>query len=1608
MIHSSSATSLPPIPTDTLQALAAPPRREADRPHQSASTLTPIPANSTFGQWWSQLGQAFQSPDVQQWMQDRGIKTDSIKINPMSGQIEFTVKTEPGRPLHTVGLDDPSWAAVSGPILDAARIIVADSSTTTFSPPLSATDNSAPFNLMKHFYKASPFFSPSHANRSEEQLAEHRAQLADIRNRYQAAFDVRHLADFVREGTRDETDIARELNARVVYVDSAGTYTPANAGDHNSVSLKQFIEDHDWHIPTTLDQLDNLASALMTPFPRAPANGNYGGARAWPVPLDALSTQQLSADIQQGRIGEIDLRPSTSVLAYLLDGAPVLPSHTAEPRRLIDSLIASPKGQALGQAIQAQFEAQSVKGSVNDWLLTALNLAPSETAEAAPGTGPTVIAGYTLLSPQNAGKTAATVVSELTAALAKGSSPDKAAIQATLLLSSRAPEFLVKDIPQDLTVGTHSWVSLTTAVARIEALAPGSTATMTYAQVMLQASIAPITDEQQRTEFVAQSAALKDWAVANGMPYPTTDAALKRVREAFSAQVDELQKASLASTAAMPTAWGMALEQLKAALPDLDPKLFEEKSISVQPSNRHFPGPYSILDLYIDGRGIPNAPDSADNWGETARNLIRDLTVGAVNLPGDGRRGTWVSSSAAFDINAVMQKLEQLPRLSDAFNTAFSAYSDAIKTATAAHIKHMVSKLPLADRQHFEFGKITIAKEVHHEWGGVTVSERNKTTEGCVQIKIEREGQVHTYQLDRLRGTITPRPDLGDFKTGQPYYKESRPFNEYKVITPKGNYPAGLTEESKGAAGVPDSFAGARTAYLADAILEDMDLPGVKKSAKGQTTFDTEVPTHERVGEFALNLIPFRSAIVNFQKGNLAQGLGELSWDVFGFLVGFGSALKGAKTLATGASALSKIGQTLKVVGRAAVGALNPVGGLDDLARGALSVTAGVFKAGYRGVKHLRTYRSVDLLKLAKRPDIAEGTYKALNHTVESKALAKFDEAAGKWYAVDPRTQQAYGKALDNFVADAPGADSLQAVGSADGVASASQQHGLAASGKFKDGQKTVEGTAVMFQGHWHRYDPIKKQAFGTPLNDFTPSRVAAGGEVRPLDTQLLGYEAKYIAPDELSTKSLQGNVYVGRSEKEYVKIDGLLYESRLKDGQRVIRHPKGTGPDIHVSDLGASGWEPSSRSARLLGGASDSTTRWKLGDSTYVVPMDDIKTVENSTTPFMLNYKGVDHNVIFDSAAGAWKEANRAPGVDALNHPYFWRTGKGKWQRGPFSEFLKAKKPEVHRYAFVDVTPSSAVSIPRDAKAMPKNLHYFWAGQEIPAKLTDNIAKNAEKAHGYTSILHVDADTPAIFHQMKQKLESKIPGLEVRNLQEDDVFKQLKNDEMYDYFRQGQGKNLAAASDVARYPITNKYGGFYLDTDDVIRTRVGSDAVNAGANDVLLNSPVGHALSNYSGFYNTSNFGTQANNPVITDMITEMKKRFAANKAYFMENRPTVARDANGVVQYTPEFNTYERKIFETVGPTLFNDNLKLKRPDMYELGFDGRTKESKVVGSKLESHGPIVNIEKEVRQSYIRSGIVPPDTLGKQLGKVKEHYFPLQHRFNVQIGAEHSWIDS
>ncbi|MGF6093997.1 hypothetical protein [Pseudomonas sp. 18175] len=1008
--------------------------------------IDPLPAHSTFGQWWSLLGRAFQSPQTQQWIDKLGVEPGSILLTPRAGQIQFrlTRERDPQQILYTLTREDPGWAAISGPIMAAAKVLAAGDTSASFKPPLNTSSRHAPLGTVRHFYKEPHTSTRSaaearaatllqekafvelppgrhlklHDSRSEIALERHHAALADIDSRFQVASGLRQLS------AGEDVDITGQLQRLKVAIPRDSSYQPVAAGKNNAVSLKQYLDDHGFDIPTTRSQLDNLANTLATAAPRSPLHGDYLGALAWPHPVDPAIFQELRTALSPGQLEGIDLSAFKNVLAYLLEKRQISPAETRNPRRLLDNLINSPKGQALGAALQAWLEAKSIKGSANDWLLAALHL--DTNAATAPADPHITVEGYPLMSAENADKTASTVLSQLRIALLVGgkASAQTAALYTTLLLSSRAPEFLVKDIPPSVVLGSHAWVSFVTAVKRIEATSPGATAAMSYGQVMLHASIAPVTVQDRRIEYVAQHDALKHWAVANGMGLPTTDVAMQAVRTAFDAQVKQLREASETTLTTTPTRRDMALQALKKAFPHMPAQALEDKCITLQPAYRTLPGPYSMLDLYLERRALsdqfPGPSHNVEQYGQA--HLTAGLPSQAVYehtqriAPVKSR---WVSSSAAVDIAKVLTTLKSLPAIAPSFEQAFSGFAADVTKITKAQVKQLISTLPLEDRQNIEYGKVTIAKEMDLARTNTQQPRRSRTREGSVLVKTERNGQVRTYEINRLKGEIIRRVDLGDFPAGERSVTGSYAYKAFEIITPGGAYASGVSDERTDPLGIPNSFGSDRTAFIADAIVKDLDLPALKQQAKGVTTFDTERPTYEAGIEFVLNLIPLRSAIVNFQKGDLAEGLNDLAMDIFGFLIGVGTAAKAGKAAMTGASALSKAAQVAKIIGRTAVGSLNPVSGIGDLARGVWAGARKTVNAAHEGINYLRgAARNVDVVDLIKNHDIAQGTLKSAQGVQEAKTMAKFDETTQQWHAYDPRTKQAYGKPLKDFVAE--------------------------------------------------------------------------------------------------------------------------------------------------------------------------------------------------------------------------------------------------------------------------------------------------------------------------------------------------------------------------------------------------------------------------------------------------------------------------------------------------------------------------------------------------------------------------------------------------------------
>ncbi|MGU3305634.1 hypothetical protein ACLBW8_05120 [Pseudomonas sp. M5A4_2d] len=987
-------------------------------------SVSPIASSSTFGQWWAQLGRAFQAPDVVRWMSDRGIDPATVNINPGSGKITFSLKHDLKAPreVKSAGQDDAQWAAVSGPLLAAGRVIASDLKFSTFKPPQSASSNSAPLWLVGTFYKEQnanpvlldharaaelaagkgfavvndPTFSHVRERRNEDELAGQKAVLGNIHTFHNVALSLENLLNPSEVSTQS---IVTYLTNTQVQTHPDSTYSTTQ-GAAQTMNLKEFIENHGWEVPRDQAQVENLVNALRRPAFQSPEHGNLGGALSWPTPLDKASVDQLHADLRDGKFGDIDGSPFKSVVEYLLNHVSVSSSEWQNPRELINSLINSPKGLALGKAIQAKFDARSIKGTANDWLLAAMSI----NARTPDKDGRQTIAGLVFPDVQDFGSRPvdfALVLANHLLDTDQATTFEKAQVLAYVLFSSQAPELLVKDLPKGVTFGTHSWVSFVTAVGRIEATAPGATANMTYAQVMLEADITPISAQEQQIEYSVQERALAGWAVANGKGYPSSDTQKHTVRREFDERVKELRHASETLGTPVPSAKALALNELKIALPHLSPDLLEKRCIVLDPPVSGLHAHYSILDLYRDGRYIFETPDAPGVQYDRAPTPTR-----------------WVSKSDDIDMDDVIFKLQELSApeetFSTRFNTLFNDYADHLTTSIETQFKHMVSLQPEEDRKNLEYGKYTIVQEMKltYKTGGhrhFAPTQTPVSQDNSVLIKTVLEGRTRTYEFNFTKNTVTERNEYGNFEPGNVPSDSGRPRIKLQEIE-DSRVVQGYSDERKGPRPTPDSYESGRIRTIAKTLSRHANIEGLRAEANGATNIDSSQAYIDRVHNILLNLIPGRSAVKNFIDGNIGEGFEDLAFDAFGFLVGVGVAAKGAKVV-HGLSTLAKFGRVSRIIASSAVNTLNPLGGIDDLARGAFNVVRKGVPKAYSKLSGV--LRNVDITALLKKPNIAQGTLKGARSG--ENVIAKFDDATGHWHELNVKTRKMFQKPLPGF-----------------------------------------------------------------------------------------------------------------------------------------------------------------------------------------------------------------------------------------------------------------------------------------------------------------------------------------------------------------------------------------------------------------------------------------------------------------------------------------------------------------------------------------------------------------------------------------------------------------
>lgn len=989
-----------------------------------------IPATSTYGKWRTHLHNILQSPEMKRWAAEKNIvlsKRTMIDVN------NGTLLVPGAFGFGTVDLSDFAGRDV---LMNAAKTLA------PFGGFISVgTETSASMSEIARFHgkpipindslplaeqtasitayaegllQTSFTYAEAHSPFKEDLILQ-KSQLGDLNNRSALSAQlVGHLVAKLETASNSTNTFSSDVQRRAPFTDAqlevfkqiAFPVDPESsyAREHNlspndTVSLHQYMVDNGITIATNYDELMRLAKALRRAPPVKPALGDLGGALSSPTLLSTEDQRKLHAIIRHVLKDELD----DNLLAHWTRN---LTNVNDDPHSMLADILKTTRARWMGFSAEANLGELASPNSLEEWMLAALSLSLEQDPHRfSPTSARTTAAGYNFADAELSGKSASFIRNAMADHLIKmkKATPRTAALAVAVLLSRKAPHLLVKDIPEQVTFGSHTWVSFTTAVARLEAQAPGSTSKMTFAQVMSRADELPLTQEERLVEHHAQNEALKDWGVAQGIigakhDDAYTEAQMEEVRSAYKEQVTELSAASTTFATQMPEFHKNVLEKLQSYLPHLSLADLQEKCITRDSAGYDFPGPYSILDLFLTNRLGPS--DSQ-----------------------------WRSSNSKISLPAIRAKLSTEPSLladlKVEFEREFSAYVDSYEAAIAAQTKHLIASLPIADREMIEYGQLTVAQQftVHrpHTTGVLTSVPRN---ESKIFLRSTLNGKTQTYEIDWQKNTVLKRDDMNDFEVGPvpskraPIPKGMELGDAFELLAPVSP-PDGYTEElldQKNAAHPPKSYFSERTRYIAGAKLKLVDAQSYKKMAQGMTTFETEASINKKVGEFFLNLVPFYSAIDNFSKGNIGAGITDLALDALGFFVALGAAAKGVKALKTGASAFRHLTRGAKILTNAVVSSLNPLDGA-----GALLKTLGT---GGKQFASLGARKFTEwAMSGADKYDVikkifgnfdagAIGTAK-INGEIAEVAAVTWN---GHWYALDPVTLKPHGLPLKDFL----------------------------------------------------------------------------------------------------------------------------------------------------------------------------------------------------------------------------------------------------------------------------------------------------------------------------------------------------------------------------------------------------------------------------------------------------------------------------------------------------------------------------------------------------------------------------------------------------------------
>ncbi|KAF2395049.1 hypothetical protein [Pseudomonas frederiksbergensis] len=845
---------------------------------------------------------------------------------------------------------------------------------------------------------------------------------------------------------------------------------------NNYVKVEQWLKFHDYYVPSNEAETLNLFKFLSMAPIESPPLGNYWELLSPPGPQPFSLTDANKANIREVTL---DLVNGPNRLLQTLSRG-LLHSKSADYIRnnadaLLQKMVSS---EAARQWSQEYLDALGWYGAhegesvdvvhLDQLLLTALLL--DQTTLIDTHLAEKHIAGYNLYSPDNVEKSLQRVRIELEYHLvATHQYPDTLApLIAHLLLAGNAPEFLVKDAPSSLLLGTEQWVDFRQGVCLAELNAAGSSRVMTFPQLQILGQIQPVTPSQESIHGLIASEIIMDWALLHGAidqkdlgaPEKT---AFATALKAFRRNADLLAEAAQTLASPMPTRREAALKMLQHAAPAPD---FLQKEV-----------------LYLKkGRG-------EDFFNEPLAMSMLDL-----HMSNDLGTQEWDVRKPQISVYQRFPKLlSNLASPHGVFDIEFKRAHKQHENAVATTLKLAMAALPQHDRNNFQRGKInvftirpSVVKQdkrpnlpvhpilamLHPDFSILprhpdpVENQRDKdaaTGRYGVLLGVEVDNQFYCYELFTLYGECRKNQELakliidnnllnmpsrlaftGNLTTyTAPTTLYELPLNvesyTHGVQPESGKHSKGVIERlgSIAAPSVTEHYASSYQSFysphiqtIADFVVKHRPFvtgQELHADAWGQTKWEEAIQkSDDRLATLVNIIVPFKACIADLSSDDADRKLdatSSCSLEVVGslFMV-VGAAAKLASIAAKSASAAAKAANLARAASALVISAVNPLDGVPELITGGFKLLGkGAWRLSKAGqelldsgtdqLRRLINNPTRELIEATRHMDMSRGTWKAMGQSGETSALWAVRNV-DDWYALNLRTGKPWGPRL--------------------------------------------------------------------------------------------------------------------------------------------------------------------------------------------------------------------------------------------------------------------------------------------------------------------------------------------------------------------------------------------------------------------------------------------------------------------------------------------------------------------------------------------------------------------------------------------------------------------